>query len=272
MRRRLISDAVSFLKIEVMMDKVKKMYSLMIERYESSPYTKFQAEVYRKILALANECDSVATMTVRLQNEGYNAMPAEALIKDKLSAHYQAAIDNGLEEQANIYKNALENIIANPQDAYLTGFYDDIKKANLRYSKTLERLLASFNDFVHYKIEENTPTNAELRYNDWKEENKQLSEIVNQKPYRKHFACSDEFLKLFANEYETSFFNKEESDSTQTNEEFEQAWNDIKNRDADRFAMAQSELPKYRGAAIMCIAPNTKDGDYEYINEEFENN
>lgn len=256
---------------QTMMQKVKTMYNLMVERYAASPFTQAQAEVYRKILSLADECDSVETMTVRMQNEGYNSMPAVALMTDKLSAHYQAAVDNGLDEHAEIYKDALDNIVANPEDAYLTGFYDDIKKANIRYAKTLERLLACFDDFLHYEVKKEVLPNVKLRYDEWMKEGKQLSEVVRQKVFRNHFVCSDSFLERFANEYEDFVFGKQTPNDAESETEFEQAWNTIKNKDAERKVMAQTELPKFRLASAMCIAPSTADGDYEYIHVEFEN-
>lgn len=246
----------------------------MEERYAASPFTQTQAEVYRKILSLADECDSVETMTVRMQNEGYNAMPTVALMTDKLSAHYQAALDNGLNEHAEIYKDALDNIVANPKDAYHTGFYDDIKKANIRYTKTLERLLACFDDFLHYEVKKEVLPNVKLRYDEWKNEGKQLLEVVRQKVFRNHFACSDSFLNRFVNEYEqfvTSASSSAETNTSMQNEA-QVAWDALKEKDAERNAMAQSELPKFRLASAMCLAPTTADGDYEYIHVEFETN
>lgn len=255
------------------MEKVKTMYNLMVKRYAASPFTQFQAEVYRKILALADECDSVETMTVRLQNEGYNAMPAAALIKDKLTAHYQAAVDNGLAEHAEIYKKALDNIIANPDEAYLTGFYDDIKQANIRYAKTLERLLACFDDFTHYDMQKKVLDNVLLRYDDWQKEGKSFADVLKLKVFRNHFACSDAYLARFINEYNDliEMAKAGKQPEFDIEKEFEQAWDVIKNKDAERRAMAESEVPKHRKAATMSIAPTSETGDYEYINEEFEN-
>lgn len=246
----------------------------MVERYDASPFTRFQAEVYRKILALADECDSVETMTVRLQNEGYNAMPATALIKDKITAHYQAAVDSGLDEHATIYKKALDNIIANPDEAYLTGFYDDIKQANIRYAKTLEKLLACFDDFVHYDMRKEVLDNVMLRYDDWKKEDKSFAEVLQLKVFRNHFSCSDAYLARFITEYNDliKMATAGKQPELDIEKELEQAWNVIKNKEAERHATAKNEIPRYRSAAVMSIAPATAAGDYEYINEEFEAN
>lgn len=254
-----------------MIEKVKTMYDLIVEKFSASPYGRHQAQAYRKIRALADECDSVATMTARLQNEGYNKLPAIALMTDKIEAHYQAAIENGLEEHAAIYRRVLDDIHINPDNAYQTGFYDEVRQANERYAKTLERLIACFNDYLHFKVKNELPPNIEVALKEWKKERRSFSEVIYQKAFRSHFVCSDDFLESFVKEYESLTTVKTTESTIVEHSRFEEAFDAIKKDESRRLSTALIELPKYLRAAAMSIAPVSADDDYEYINIEFEN-
>lgn len=253
-----------------MIEKVKIMYDLMVERFESSPHGRNQAEAYRKVRALADECSSVAEMTARLQNEGYNKLPAIALITDKVEAHRLAAIENGLKEHADIYDQVLDDIKDNPDNAYLTGFYDDISRADKRYAKTIERLMGCFNDYLYFKVKNEKSANAHIVFNEWEKEGVDFKEIVYKKAFRSHFACSDEFLELFINEYEMFIAGKLLGTPKVEKNEIEKVFKDIKQHKDQLRLVAKTELPRYRRASAMSIAPNSSEGDYEYVNIEFD--
>ena len=243
----------------------------MVEKYSASPHGRHQAQAYRKIRALADECDTIATMTVRLQNEGYNKLPAIALVTDKIEAHYQAAIENGLEEHAAIYRRVINEIDADPDNAYLTGFYDDVRQANGRYAKTLERLITCFNDYLHFRVKNEIPPNAGVALSEWGKEGKSFDEVFRQKAYRDHFACTDTFLECFAREFESLATGEIAPAPIVEQSCFEEAFSAIKQDEARRRSTAFSELPRYRSATAMSIAPDSADDDYEYMYIEFEN-
>lgn len=252
----------------MMIEKVKIMYDLMVEKFESSPHGRHQAKAYRSIRALADECDSVAEMTVRLQNEGYNKLPGIALITDKVEAHHRAATDNGLEEHAAIYRRVLDDIDANPDNAYMTGFYDDVKQANMRYAKTVERLLACFNDYLHFRIKNEVPPNVGVALGEWRKEGRDFEDVVFQKAFRSYFACSDKFLESFAREFEMLSAGRLQGMPTAESGEIDEAFNAIKQDEARRRSVAKTELLRYRSASAMSVAPATAEGDYEYIEIE----
>ena len=252
-----------------MIEKVKIMYDLMIEKFEASPHGRHQAQTYRRIRTLADECDSVAVMTARLQNEGYNKLPYIALITDKVEAHYRAATENGLDKHAGVYRRVLDDIKANPDNAYLTGFYSDIKQADNQYAKTVERLVKCFDDYLYFRIKNEMPANAHLTLKEWEQEGLKLKDIVWKKAFREHFACSDEFLKRFADEYELSVALKIRGISKVEPNNVEEAFQIRKQEGSCRRFVAKSVLPRYRRALAMSVAPESAKGDYEYINIEF---
>ncbi len=253
-----------------MIAKVKTMYDLMVEKFEASPHGRHQAEAYRNIRALADECESVAAMTARLQNEGYNKLPAVALITDKVEAHLQAAVENGLVEHTAIYRRVLRDIADNPDNAYLTGFYDEVKQAHARHAQTLERLLTCFNDYLHFKLKNEIPPNISVALEAWRKEQRSLEEVVFQKAFRDHFACSDTFLRAFADEFELLATGKLQETSEVESGIIDEALKEIKQAESQRRELAHSELPRYRRASAMSVAPATAEGDYEYIHIEFE--
>lgn len=252
----------------MMIEKVKIMYDLMVEKFESSPHGRHQAKTYRSIRALADECDSVAEMTVRLQNEGYNKLPGIALITDKVEAHHRAATENGLEEHADIYRRVLDDIDTNPDNAYMTGFYDDIRQADARYAKTVERLMVCFNDYLHFRLKSEVPPNVGVALNEWRKEGRDFEDVVFKKGFRGHFACSDEFLESFVREFELLSEGKLQGLPAVESDKIEEALNSIKKNEARRRSLAKTELLRYRSASAMSVAPATAEGDYEYIEIE----
>lgn len=251
-----------------MIEKVKVMYDLMVEKFKSSPHGRNQAEAYRKIRAFADEWDSVEEMTIRLQNEGYNKLPAVALIADKVEAHYQAAVENGLEEHINIYRRVLDDIDANPDNAYLTGFYDDIKRADERYVITLERIMTCFNDYLHFKIKNEIPPNVTFSLEEWNKEERSFEEVIYKKAFRCHFACSDDFIECFINEFDLLVAGKLKGGITVSSEQYEVAFNALKKEGMRRCSLAEIELPRYGRAIAMSVAPPSAEEDYEYIEIE----
>lgn len=255
------------------LDGIKTMYDLMVARYEASPYTRHQAGVYREIRALADECDTLATITHRLQVEGYNAKPMVALVLDKLWAYIRAAEDTGRDDLAAIYQQAYDTIKEDPLQAYMSGYYDEAKQAEIKYAKTVGRLLACFDDFLFFDLRGETEGSVAFHQEEWEKENIFFSEVTNISKLRCHLACDDHYLQRFINEYD-SFVGvarkgkPNPSDDEQA--EYKQAWNELKGRKTELRELSRREIKKYRSGAVMSIAPAFSDGDYEYIHEVFE--
>ena len=251
------------------MRRVKQLYDIYVTRYSSTPYTPQQAEVYKKIRAIADECSSVEDMSIRLQNEGYHTMPAAALIADKLYAQMLSAHENGLKQLENIYKNAYEKAFRD-NATYESGFYADVKKENEHTAHLMDVLCNCFDDYLSFVINQFFLTPADVKYHAsvLKDTSMTLKELTGIPYFRQALGCDDDFIHSFVNEYEDVVFKESSDDeSCKINEDAKIQWEELK----EHLDELDGSLNKnYYRAAVLCKAPATANGDYEYSEEETE--
>jgi hypothetical protein len=252
------------------MERVKQLYDIYVARYSSTPYTPHQAEVYRKIRALADKCSSVEDMTVRLQDEGYNTMPAAALVADKLYAQMLAARENGLQRLEDIYKTAYEKVYSDNAAAYESGFYADVKRENERIAHLLDALCNCFDDYLGFVINQLflAPDDVRFHASVLKDTGITLQELTDIPYFRHALGCDDDFIHRFVDEYgDIVAMESSDEESHAINDEASVQWEELSGHLGE---LDDSLNKNYHRTAVLCKAPATANGDYEYSDEAIE--
>ncbi len=257
------------------MERIKQVYDLYVARYNATPYTPRQGDVYKRIRAFLDSCDTVEIATDRMRSEGYNMETSCAVPADRVYAEMCAAREVGLDECAELCKKVYDQILADPSTSYQTGFYADIQRERDKAQRKLEAVSACFLDFMAYDIYHGfDEKKAQYQRNADALQNLGISlgEILKKKYYRLCLGCDDQYLQRFIDEYPKiveALQNKSRNEAEQKEfeDEFKTEWEKIKDRKDELREIYKRNTAEYKFSLTLCKAPATADGDYEYTNE-----
>ena len=257
-----------------MADKIERSayyYELQHKKHAASGRGPNQARVYGELVELVRSCSSLEEIQNKMRAGGYFESPGQALYLDKMLALRDAARDNGLESIALLYQKRHDEVAADYQKAFVTGFEQDIQKEFNR----IGNIVSSINEMIaaYLRVLGLHPADGEhgkalavlaREAESIKKNGGDFSRNARDPYFRKHSPLSDEnYEKAIAGIEAIQAGAKQPGDQAEISGRTKAALEVIKPRVEELKELGHEFNSRCDRSAFLSIAPEDAPGPYE---------
>jgi hypothetical protein len=264
------------------MDKLKmtvEYYQLLIDKFAKTGQSPNQLRVYTEIKELVQNCSSLEEIQDKMKSGGYYESPGQALYMDKMMALKKAADENNFIELASIYQARYDEVKADFNKMYETGYEQKVSAFYSKLSSMLGAFYDIFNNYWGHKSANIFDLGYKSSLETLRENQKKLNSLgtdfrtLAQDPYfRKHIGLEDGDYMIFVAEAD-SLMNKFDADQSELNQiktVADAAWGILKDKKSEIQAIGRREEAKSKRSVYMIVPPVSASGKYQFLFNEQE--
>lgn len=253
------------------------LYTMMADRCERDGYAPRQTKVYREIVELMRGCPTAEDAAIKIKNSKYYLAPGAAFIQDKLAAQEKAARENRMVDVAEIYGQIIAEIDKDIQAMYETGYETRVQNLKIQYIQTYEAFINIYDAYLTLSscsiIDTITIRDGlqemQSALNKLVKPSSDFNELANLPMFRALIPVNDRgysrFVKKVASLSEGGADFQGEKKQIQV--EYEQVKGELGSYRASIMEAGKINAAKIKRSQVLVLAPQSKFGSYEYIDE-----
>ena len=263
-------------------DKAIRLYTMMAHRCEKSGFSPRQAKVYREMIELMRGCKTADEASVKIKKSKYFLAPSAALMQDRLAAQARASLEAGMPDVAEVYQKKISEIDDDVGAMYETGYEQTAQKLKILYVQTWEAFADIYRCYAKLTcvradnelVIVDTMKDLQAAAARLAKPSTDFIVLAKNAAFRRLIPANDEGYVRFVAAVPRLLVHgpSYEVEQSHINENYEQikAWLAGTNRDVIRQieAAGQRMRDKMRKARVIAVPPNSKAGQYSFIEEE----
>ncbi len=263
-------------------DKAIRLYTMMAHRCEKCGFAPRQATVYREMIELMRGCETAHEASAKIKQSKYFLAPSAALMQDRLAAQALASLEIGMPDVAEVYQKKIAEIDDDVGAMYETGYEQTAQSLKIRYVQTWEAFADIYRCYVNLAciradnelVIADTMKDLHAAVARLAKPSTDFTQLAANAVFRRLIPANDEGYARFVEAVPRLLAHgpSYEAGQRHINESYEQikAWL----TDANSAVIQQMEATgqrmrdKLRKARAIAVPPNSKAGQYRFIEEE----